>query len=162
MRTNIDIDVKLKPMVDALKEILVTDNLAYIVRLAIVNLYQKNLHQNIDTSILSDIGSIPTVNLPGMNERVVKTQMERWQLTAEEYSAIVQKTINDFAASGGQMKNPENVIWKACSRYAHERDIQKKAAAAQTATPSDGSAEQPKVKPDGSLENIYDLQERLG
>ena len=162
MRTNIDIDVKLKPMVDALKEILVTDNLAYIVRLAIVNLYQKNLHQNIDTSILSDISSIPTVNLPGMNERVVKTQMERWQLSAEEYSAIVQKTINDFAASGGQMKNPENVIWKACSRYAHERDIQKKAAAAQTATPSDGSAEQPKVKPDGSLENIYDLQERLG
>lgn len=162
MRTNIDIDVKLKPMVDALKEILVTDNLAYIVRLAIVNLYQKNLHQNIDTSILSDIGSIPTVNLPGMNERVVKTQMERWQLTAEEYSAIVQKTINDFAASGGTMKNPENVIWKACSRYAHERDIQKRAAAAQTATPSDGSAEQPKVKPDGSLENIYDLQERLG
>lgn len=162
MRTNIDIDVKLKPMVDALKEILVTDNLAYIVRLAIVNLYQKNLHQNIDTSILSDIGSIPAVNLPGMNERVVKTQMERWQLSAEEYSAIVQKTINDFAASGGQMKNPENVIWKACSRYAHERDIQKKAAAAQTATPSDGSAEPPKVKPDGSLENIYDLQERLG
>lgn len=159
MRTNIDIDVKLKPMVDALKEILVTDNLAYIVRLAIVNLYQKNLHQNIDTSILSDIGSIPTVNLPGMNERVVKTQMERWQLTAEEYSAIVQKTINDFAASGGQMKNPENVIWKACSRYAHERDIQKKAAAAQTATPSDGSAEQPKLRPDGSLPSIYAYQD---
>ena len=87
-----------------------------------------------------------------MNERIVKTQMERWQLSAEEYMAIVQKLINDFAASGGQMKNPENVIWKACSRYVHERDIQKKAnAAAQTATPSDGSGE-----------SIYELQDRLG
>lgn len=152
MRTNIDIDVKLKPMVDALKETLVTDNLAYIVRLAIVHLYQKNLHQNIDTSILTDGASIPSVNLPGMNERIVKTQMERWQLTAEEYSAIVQKLINDFAASGGTMKNPENLIWKACSRYVYQRDTQKKAAAAAQTTPS----------ADGSGESIYELQDRLG
>ena len=96
--------------------------------------------------------SIPSVNLPGMNERIVKTQMERWQLSAEEYMAIVQKLINDFAASGGQMKNPENLIWKACSRYVHERDIQKRANAAAQTTPS----------ADGSGESIYELQDRLG
>ncbi len=94
-----------------------------------------------------------------MNERIVKTQMERWQLTAEEYSAIVQKLINDFAASGGTMKNPENVIWKACSRYAHERDIQKRAAAAQNTPPADGNGEQPKLRPDGSLPSIYAYQD---
>ncbi len=100
----------------------------------------------------SPIDSTPSVNLPGMNERIVKTQMERWQLSAEEYMAIVQKLINDFAASGGQMKNPENLIWKACSRYVHERDIQKRANAAAQTTPS----------ADGSGESIYELQDRLG
>ncbi len=150
-----------------LKSVLMTDNTSYIVRVAIASL-QKNLSQNSFCGIFPQAQTqipslpIPPVNLPGMNERIVRTQMERWQLTAEEYSAIVQKLINDFAASGGTMKNPENVIWKACSRYAHERDIQKRANAATQTTPSDGSAEPPKVKPDGSLENIYDLQERLG
>lgn len=165
-RTSLVLDESLNNLINELKKRYVTNSTAYLVRLALTRLYENFLPQKVDVSTRFDIGyanlSIPTVNLPGMNERVVRTQMERWQLSAEEYSAIVQKLINDFAASGGQMKNPENVIWKACSRYAHERDIQKRAAAAQTATPSDGSAEPPKVKPDGSLENIYDLQERLG
>ena len=152
------VDDKMEKELAELQSRLFSDNLSYIIRYSVHQFFLQGAISN----EISVSNSIPTVNLPGMNERIVRTQMERWQLTGEEYSAIVQKLINDFAASGGTMKNPENVIWKACSRYAHERDIQKKAAAAQTATPSDGSAEQPKVKPDGSLENVYDLQERLG
>ena len=147
-----------------LKSVLMTDNTSYIVRVAIASL-QKNLSQNSFCGIFPQAQTqipslpVPAVNLPGMNERIVKTQMERWQLSADEYMAIVQKTINDFAASGGQMKNPENVIWKACSRYAHERDIQKRAAAAQNTPPADGNGEQPKLRPDGSLPSIYAYQD---
>lgn len=158
MKLTITIDEMTKTRMEEIRDALLSNSLSHIIRLAVAQYYQKIFPKNVSIENFE----FPKIDLPGMNERIVRTQMERWQLTAEEYSAIVQKLINDFAASGGQMKNPENVIWKACSRYAHERDIQKKAAAAQTATPSDGSAEQPKVKPDGSLENIYDLQERLG
>lgn len=151
MHLTVRINDNTKEVLQELKKVLLTENDSYVVRLAIHKAAEIFLHNNIPARILNRDEVIPTVNLPGMNERIVKTQMERWQLTAEEYSAIVQKLINDFAASGGQMKNPENVIWKACSRYAHERDIQKKAAAAQTATLSDGDGE-----------SIYELQDRLG
>lgn len=162
-RTSLVLDEGLSNLINELKKRYVTNSTAYLVRLALTRLYENFLPQNVDVSTRFDIGyanlSIPTVNLPGMNERVVKTQMERWQLSAEEYSAIVQKLINDFAASGGTMKNPENVIWKACSRYAHERDIQKRAAAAQNTPPADGNGEQPKLRPDGSLPSIYAYQD---
>lgn len=162
-RTSLVLDEGLSNLINELKKRYVTNSTAYLVRLALTRLYENLLPQNVDVSTRFDIGyanlSIPTVNLPGMNERVVKTQMERWQLSAEEYSAIVQKLINDFAASGGTMKNPENVIWKACSRYAHERDIQKRAAAAQKTPPADGDGEQPKLRPDGSLPSIYAYQD---
>ncbi len=156
MKTNIDIDAKLKPMVDALKECLFTDNLAYIVRLAIVNLYQKNLHKNIDTSISSDSSPdvIPTVNLPGMSERVVRTQMERWNLSSDEYLSVVHQTMASFAAHGSEMKNPESIIFGACRRFANKRDSEKHAQS--TEAPA---AETPST-PD--VESTYDLQDRLG
>ena len=160
-KTCIVLDQNAKLILNQLQIKLLTQNTSYIVRLALSHLGEKILGQNSSIAILPNSTelSIPTVNLPGMNERIVRTQMERWQLTAEEYSAIVQKLINDFAASGGTMKNPENVIWKACSRYAHERDIQKRAAAAQNTPPADGNGEQPKLRPDGSLPSIYAYQD---
>ena len=142
------VDDKMEKELEELQNRLFSDNLSYIIRYSVHQFFlQKAISNEINT-----VSSTPTVNLPGMNERIVKTQMERWQLSAEEYMAIVQKLINDFAASGGQMKNPENVIWKACSRYVHERDIQKRANAAAQTTPS----------ADGSGESIYELQDRLG
>jgi hypothetical protein len=151
-RTSLVIDDQLHNIIKELKVRYVTNSTAYLVKLALTRLHENFLPKNVDVSNRVDADVIPTVNLPGMNERIVKTQMERWQLSAEEYMAIVQKLINDFAASGGQMKNPENLIWKACSRYVHERDIQKRANAAAQTTPS----------ADGSGESIYELQDRLG
>lgn len=149
------VDDKMEKELAELQSRLFSDNLSYIIRYSVHQFFLQGAISN----EISVANSIPTVNLPGMNERIVKTQMERWQLTGEEYSAIVQKLINDFAASGGTMKNPENVIWKACSRYAHERDIQKRAAAAQNTPPADGNGEQPKLRPDGSLPSIYAYQD---
>lgn len=157
-RTSLAIDDNLNTLINELKKRYVTNSTAYLVRLALTRLYENFLPQNVDTSTILE-SAIPSVNLPGMNDRIVRTQMERWQLSADEYMAIVQNTINGFAASGGQMKNPENVIWKACSRYAHERDIQKRAAAAQNTPPADGNGEQPKLRPDGSLPSIYAYQD---
>lgn len=151
-RTSLVIDDQLHNIIKELKVRYVTNSTAYLVKLALTRLHENFLPKNVDVSNRVDADVIPSVNLPGMNERIVKTQMERWQLSAEEYMAIVQKLINDFAASGGQMKNPENLIWKACSRYVHERDIQKRANAAAQTTPS----------ADGSGESIYELQDRLG
>ena len=121
MRTNIDIDSKLKPMVDFLKERFVTDNLAYIVRLAIAQLYQKNLPQNIDTSIST---SVYVPKLPGFTVDVAKSQMMRFGLTADEYESVCRKTIDNFAASGKPMNNPEAAIYGACKRYANEKHQQ--------------------------------------
>lgn len=150
------VDDKMEKELAELQNRLFSDNLSYIIRYSVHQFFLQGAISN----EISVANSIPAVNLPGMNERIVRTQMERWQLTAEEYLAIVQKLINDFAASGGTMKNPENLIWKACSRYVYQRDTQKKAAAAAQKTPlADGNGEQPKLRPDGSLPSIYAYQD---
>ncbi len=156
MKLTITIDDVTKSRLEEIRDALLSNSLSHVIRLAVAQYYQKFFHQNVSIENFE----FPKIDLPGMNERIVKTQMERWQLTAEEYSAIVQKLINDFAASGGTMKNPENLIWKACSRYVYQRDTQKKAAAAaQKTSPADGNGEQPKLRPDGSLPSIYAYQD---
>ena len=97
---------------------------------------------------------IPTVNLPGMSERVVRTHMYRWNLSSDEYLSVVHQTMASFAAHGSEMKNPESIIFGACRRFANKRDSEKHAQ--NTEAPA---AETPST-PD--VESTYDLQDRLG
>ena len=85
---------------------------------------------NNSTVVESKAVNIP--KLPGMNEDVWESQMRRWHLTPEEYAAIVRQTIDNFAASGKPMNNPEAAIYGACKRYANEKHQQQTETAKDT------------------------------
>ncbi len=67
--------------------------------------------------------SIPS--LPGMTEAVIKSQMQRFNLSSDEYQTIVRDLVDRCAASKTPIKNPEGMIFGACKRYAAERDAKK-------------------------------------
>ena len=85
-----------------------------------------------------------------MTDRIIRSQMERFNLTSDEYETIVRQVVDGFASSGSTIKNPEAAIFGACRRYAKKRDGQT------TETPA---AETPQSSDD---ESVFDLQEKLG
>lgn len=103
---------------DDIKAILLTKNTSYIVRTAVVK-FKNFLANNSSVGIFQQnnepICNVPS--LPGMTERIVRSQMIRWDLTADEYNTIVRQTIDEYAANGQAMKNPEAAIFGACRRY---------------------------------------------
>ena len=136
-----------------LKSALLTDNTSYIVRVAIASL-QKNLNQNsfcgIFHNTVDNCSQLSIPRLPGMTDRIIRSQMERFNLTSDEYETIVRQVVDGFASSGSTIKNPEAAIFGACRRYAKKRDGQT------TETPA---AETPQSSDD---ESVFDLQEKLG
>jgi hypothetical protein len=116
MRTYLNIDDKLKPAVDVLKERLVTTNLAYIVRLAVINLSNNFFLKNIDTSISFDLSSLaPAIaDLPGMDLDIVESHFVRFRKfrpTVEVYRAAVEAVKADAAAKGEPVRNPEAALY---------------------------------------------------
>lgn len=60
-----------------------------------------------------------------MSEAVVRSQMQRFNLSSDEYQTIVRDLVDRCAASKTPIKNPEGMIFGACKRYAAERDAKK-------------------------------------
>lgn len=145
MKITVTIDDSTKLRMEEIRKALLSNSLSHVIRLSVALYYQKIFPQNVSIENIE----VPQVNLPGMTPVVVRSQMERFSLSADEYSMIVRQTVDNFAASGGAIKNPEAAIFGACRRYAKNRDGQKRN------TPA---AETPST-PD---ESTYDLQDRLG
>ena len=116
------VDEKMETELESLQDRLLTSNLSYVIRIAIHQLFLQN---SISNEISKDT-AIP--RLPGMNEDVIESQIRRFRLSPEEYSSIVRQTIDNFAASGKPMNNPEAAIYGACKRYVNDRHQQTDAA----------------------------------
>jgi hypothetical protein len=119
MRTYVTIDEKLKPAVDCIQDFLATSNMAYIVRVAIVNFHQKILHNNIDTSIFSapsDVTSLaPDIGgLAGMDLDVVESHFVRFRKfhpTVEIYRSAIAAVKAEAAERGEPLRNPEAALY---------------------------------------------------
>ena len=120
MHITVRINEETKHVLQELKKKLVTDNDSYVVRLGIHRLADFFLADNI-LSRIPQADSIYVPKLPGFTVDVAKSQMMRFGLTADEYESVCRRTIDNFAASGKPMNNPEAAIYGACKRYVNEK-----------------------------------------
>lgn len=124
MKLTITIDDKTKSRIDELKDALLSTSISQVIRVAIAQCHQKFLSQNVSIENFS----LLDVHLPGMTEAVIKSQMQRFSLSADEYQTIVRDLVDRCAATKTPIKNPEGMIFGACKRYVAERDGKNKPA----------------------------------
>ncbi len=119
MRTYVAIDDKLKPAVNSIQEFLATNNMAYIVRVAIIHFSQKILNKNIDASILigdSNCSALSSdiADLAGMDLDVVESHFVRFRKfhpTVEIYREAIKAVKAEAAAEGKPVRNPEAALY---------------------------------------------------
>lgn len=86
---------------------------------AVIGFALKNCHSPVSQPASME-QKIQVPDLPGMSERIVRSQLIRFDLSMAEYNTIVNTLIDVTARKGEKIRNPEAAIFGACRRWVRE------------------------------------------